>query len=399
MSELVIEYLIHFDSRTSLPNNEESFKKSLAINTELSFKKDKIDYKEIVVGCNIKLNRKEKERFFSLKIIYKEEDIELHPTSCLELISELNRAIYYSGKVEVYTLWDDFSFNYSKQAYPLIYEVENLMRKLATKFMVVNFGAQWTKTELPDYIIQLAKSRTNDRANDNKNKADILYRLDFIHLVADFLLKPIKQKNCDEDFARIHQKIIKADALNELNLNELKKLVPQSNWQKYFSSLIQYDSNKLEKNWSRLYELRCQVAHNNFLNPSEYKEILELTKDLKVKLQDAIEKVDGLEVPEKDKEEMLRTTLIVFEPGAGKSSTLPYLLELYKYKHSELSADIEEIVRREDSLVDVLKALEERINLEKETLGLTMEVDDMIDDLIDETEDIEDTYVDEKGEQ
>ncbi len=296
MSKLKIEYLIHFDDRTKLSNSDKFLKSLLELNEELTIEADKITYKDIVVDYIIKVNKTEKGRFFELKIIYKDADIQTRIEACHNLESAINEAIYCLNKVKVYTLWNDLSFNYSKQAYPLIYEVENLMRQLITKFMVINVGAEWSKTDLTDSIRKQAKSSTN--------AIDILYELDFIHL-SEVLLNSQKPKSNTEDIKKVHQKIMQANTSSELDINELKNIVPQSNWQKYFSALIQCDTGELEKSWEDLYKLRCKVAHNNFITKTDYQKILRLTEELKVKLQEALEKLDEVEVPEEDKEAII----------------------------------------------------------------------------------------------
>ncbi|MFG3826309.1 hypothetical protein ACGI6H_34825, partial [Escherichia coli] len=59
-------------------------------------------------------------------------------------------------------IWDDISKYYSIQAYPLIHEIENLMRKLITKFMIHNVGLSWTKDSVPkEFSEALKKSEKN----------------------------------------------------------------------------------------------------------------------------------------------------------------------------------------------------------------------------------------------
>jgi hypothetical protein len=142
--------------------------------------------------------------------------------------------------------------------------------------MVINVGAQWAKSNLPEIRNLHEENKTENSTND-KNAIDILYRLDFKDLT-DVLLNPYKLKISQENIDKTYQEILKAETSNELNINDLKNLVPQSNWQRFFSSLIQYDSHKLEKTWSKLYKLRCKVAHNNFLAKEDYEKIVNLTE-------------------------------------------------------------------------------------------------------------------------
>jgi len=57
MDELLIEYLIHFDGRTGLPDTKDSFRKSLTVNTELQIEDKTIKYKDVVVNYEVKLRQ------------------------------------------------------------------------------------------------------------------------------------------------------------------------------------------------------------------------------------------------------------------------------------------------------------------------------------------------------
>jgi hypothetical protein len=300
VSELVTEYLIYFDSKIEICNSEDSFKKLLSLNDKDNFivESDKIKYENVVVDYSVKLNTSNKGRVFILRLVYGEENVEKHFESCLKLRKKVSNGITinFSGKVKVCTLWDDLSFVCSKQAYPLIYEVENLMRKLITKFMVINVGAQWAIDSGSEKLRQPKKGSTS-----TGDELDVLYNLDFIELT-EVLLARYKPKISDEDLTKTHQKIFKAKASTELDLNNLKNIVQLSIWDKYFSDLTQYDAKKLKKNWHKLYLLRCKIAHNNFLDEDEYQQIINLAKELKKPLQNAIEKLEDIKILEEDKQ-------------------------------------------------------------------------------------------------
>ncbi|MEN2500987.1 MAG: hypothetical protein MHMPM18_005135, partial [Marteilia pararefringens] len=52
--------------------------------------------------------------------------------------------VYEEGFI-LETLQDDLSFYYSQQAYSLIHEIENYMRKFITFFMVAIVGKDWVQ--------------------------------------------------------------------------------------------------------------------------------------------------------------------------------------------------------------------------------------------------------------
>lgn len=71
---------------------------------------------------------------------------------------------------------------YSQQAYPIIYEIENLMRQLITKFMLINAGLRWEKERTPEDV--------RKSINDKNKEPTVLYNVDYIQL-SNFLFKEI----------------------------------------------------------------------------------------------------------------------------------------------------------------------------------------------------------------
>ena len=123
------------------------------------------------------------------------------------------------------TLYDGISQYYAEKAYPEIYEIENLMRKLITKFMLVNVGADWISDKVPDDV-------KNSINQDNK-ESTYLHNVDFIQL-KNFLFSEKYTVSRD----KLVNKLKTTSNLNELNLEELKKMIPTSNWDRYFSNEI-----------------------------------------------------------------------------------------------------------------------------------------------------------------
>jgi hypothetical protein len=200
------------------------------------------------------------------------------------------------------TLWDDISFHYSRDSYTLIYRIENLMRKLIANFMLVTVGAEWIVKSAPREIKEaISKSKRKEYLN-------VLHTIDFIQL-ADFLLRPYS--TCiDQD---IIMRLRKAETAEELG--ELKSLVPQSNWSRYFSSLVECNDEYLQKRWNDLYKLRCKVAHNAIVTKTDYDETRRLAEELAAKLEDAIKKLPQVKVPAAEVEQ-------VAEDAASRISNL-----------------------------------------------------------------------------
>lgn len=192
----------------------------------------------------------------------------------------------------VYKLWDDVSQYYAEQAYSKIYKVENLMRKLLTKFMYINLGINWTSERMPEEVVESIKSSNKD--------PNFLHNVDFIQL-SNFLFSE-KYPNHKESLIK---KLSNAANIEELNLAEIKSLLPESNWSRYFEELVDCEDDFLTKRWDKLYKLRNDIAHSRFISIGELNEIEELVDEISPILEDAIEKLSTIVVPDNEIENIV----------------------------------------------------------------------------------------------
>ena len=132
-----------------------------------------------------------------------------------------------------------------------------------------------------------------------KQYLDVLHQIDFIHL-GDFLFKSYQVKDTKE----LYLMISKAQSLDDLMLDELKSFEAKSNWEKYFSKIVDCTDEYLDKRWKELYDLRCSVAHNALLNKDEHERVCRLVSEIEIPLQKAIENLDKVHVPQSDKEQV-----------------------------------------------------------------------------------------------
>ena len=187
-------------------------------------------------------------------------------------------------------LWDDVSFCCSQKAYPQIYEIENLMRKLLTKFMLVNVGTKWEKENTPSKI---GKSKNQSKEINVGNS--LLYQLDFIEL-STFLFDPYSIKGTLEDLKQFV-------ANKDTNIfSVLEQYIPKSNWARYFSDVISTEDECLRKKWAELYGLRCKVAHNNLFTVEDLERVETLIREIKPHIENAIKELDKINVSDSDKE-------------------------------------------------------------------------------------------------
>lgn len=291
---LKVEYLVIVDTSNSFCASEKAFNNLLRTNSDITLQNGKLKYKNLEVDYKVQTKkletqgaRTDNKRFFHIHL----QCNEVSNINVFEDLLRVVRELLYKASDAPQTLWDDVSFYYSRRAYPIIHEIENLMRKLITKFMLTNVGLGWTKDNIPEEV------KNSVRSSKKEETADYLYKTDFIQL-ANFLFKEYSPLTINS----LMEKLKKATDLKELSIDELKDFVPKSNWEKYFSDLVECEAEYLNKRWKRLYDLRNQIAHNNILSKKEYEEIVRIVNEVKEKLEKAITSLDKIHISNKDKE-------------------------------------------------------------------------------------------------
>ncbi len=286
--ELITEYLIIIDkkestSHYSLFDTAAKFNEYLTKNnSDIVINEGSITYKKNII-CKYEIEAKpindKEQRFFYLKIVFYEDESKIDDyDSLLSLIrtksNELTNKLFF-------TLSDGISSYYSNKAYPLIFDVENLMRKLISYFLLITDGAEWKETSLP--------STTKDAIRKSKRQDlnNALYQLDFIDL-SPILFTPYQSK--DNDTENLYKILKKTKKSEDLNLNQLKGFIPKSNWQRYFKDLVTCEDEQLKSRWKDLYDLRCNVAHNRGVTKNDFNEIEELVSEVTKPLNEAFNK-------------------------------------------------------------------------------------------------------------
>jgi hypothetical protein len=246
--------------------------------------------------------------------------------------------------IKVYELWNDISMFYAQKAYPLIQEIENLMRKLIMQFMLINVGVNWFEEKVPQDIKQKITKRENNKTGDNEDslpqtaRTDILQEADFIHL-AELLFKQyraIKDYQVD-GILKNFKKGKMSNSSPENTIEELSKFLPQSNWDRYFAEKINYTN--LKKDWEELYQLRCSIAHNKDFTKNDFARVTELTTLIKNKIQEAISIVNSIEIDIEQTEEIVSSVGSILDEkeldyGYHKITQEELIEELKKHEES-----------------------------------------------------------------
>ncbi|MCE2982908.1 MAG: hypothetical protein LW832_05020, partial [Parachlamydia sp.] len=231
---LKLEYLIFIDNEGIKCNDEKSFNHLLQSNPDIEVKNNKIKYKSITVDYELTFGQiaDTNRTYFHLIFNYNEIDkIDIY----VSLLKSVKSVIHIITKTPQ-TLYDGISIYYSNLAYPIISDIENVMRRLITKFMLTKVGVDWIKDRTPDDV----KSSINSSNKD----LTYLHNVDFIQL-KNFLFSenyPVHKEN-------LVKKLKEAKDISELNLDDIKVLIPNSNWERYFSTNISISKEKLIKSW------------------------------------------------------------------------------------------------------------------------------------------------------
>ncbi len=292
MNKYKVEYLSVINSKENFCKSISSLNSLLQSHDSIEISGNSINFAENSFGYDVQYGeiQEDTQRFFHVKLTCNnKKDIEPFKQLLKSVRSLLSKASEKPPEI----LWDDLSSEFANKSYPIVHEIENLMRKLITKFMLTNIGLGWTKDTVPKEVSESIKTKKNIHPQN------YLYEADFIQL-SNFLFKEYSTANS----RKLVEKLGAASDITDLDLSELKQLVPQSNWERYFSPIVDCKSEYLQTRWEKLYDLRCMVAHNKFIGKDEYDNIISLSSDVKEKLTQAIKNLDKVHVSEEQKEDV-----------------------------------------------------------------------------------------------
>lgn len=301
-----VEYLTTVDQKDAFCRTGVAFNNLLKTIDGLSIHKAEIHYQTLVVGYELQSGEvlNDKQRYFHLKL---STPAETDLPRFEELLRSMRSVLHKASGKPAQTLWDGVSLYYAERAYPLIHELENTMRKLITKFMLTNVGIGWANEAVPREVVDSVRSKT---AKPDQN---YLYEVDFIQL-SYFLFKEYTTIS----MVVLTDRIKKATTLGDLNIEELKQAIPRSNWDRYFSSIVDCESEYLRVRWEKLYDKRNLIAHNRPVSKTDFDEISILCGELGPKLQQATESLDKITVADDDRESVSESAALSKHAGYGE---------------------------------------------------------------------------------
>ncbi len=299
-----VEYLILIKKDGSFCEDAKSFINFLSADRSLEINKKIISFRPKTGKYKLQVNyllksgevNNRDERYFLFELTRNDK-------TRIDEFTELSRRIkklvekINPQKVKINTLWDDIALEYAKEAYPLINQVENLMRKLISKFMLINVGMDWSKEAMHSEI----KNKLTLKKENADLHFDDIYQADFIQL-SEVLFKQYRSV----DIGYIDNLLSKAEKLSDLKFAELKRLQPLSNWERYFSAIIEGDEKKIKETWDKLYDYRNKIAHNRGLTKKEYEDVKVLVGEVSQIIAKALESLDSITIKEEEKETIVK---------------------------------------------------------------------------------------------
>lgn len=307
-----IEYLIVIEQLDNFCGSKEDFITLLEKNSQIKIIDDKLKFNEIF-EIDFQIETKqilgEKQRYFHLILNCKNElKIEIFTDISNAIIMEISESLK-KYKIVITTLWNDISIHYATLSYPLLNEIENLMRHLISKIMILKVGMDWDKKHISNLINEKSqrkkKGNNGDKCLEQKIHLpkETLHDFDFITLSSflfdKFAIKDINDLSIFISKYKINEKI---------SVRELKKYTKVSNWDRFFSRLIDYEFALLESQWKELYGLRNKVAHNKTVTKEDFIKIENLTSSIGLTLKDGIKKADKMELSAEERVNIFLST-------------------------------------------------------------------------------------------
>ncbi|KHT22019.1 HEPN domain-containing protein [Pectobacterium brasiliense] len=279
-----IEYILIQESNSTFCNNENSISKLLEFDNEIEFK-DTEKFKFNNLNFNItakKINSDDtKKNYFTVEL----STNEIESDSLAESITKLNRKLIKIFenifKETPKILINDLDSYYSKKAYPIIKDIENLMRQVLTKLLITKVGIAWEVDSVPEEM----KGKIN-KTKGREVKTNYLSGLDFIDLTYFIFNKYSNYKN-EIIFSEIEK------PTEEVSIDKLKGMIPKSNWERYLNNHMKFTENDILIKWAKLYDLRCAVAHNTGFAKKDFDETVKIVSEIKPILTSSLDNLEN----------------------------------------------------------------------------------------------------------
>lgn len=267
-----------------------------------------------------------------------------------ELTQIFNRlkdiSLKISKEIKLDILWDDVGSYYASKSYPLINNIENLLRKLIAKFMLVKFGINWFSNQVHEEIV--AKSSSDvDEDNDNLND---LHKTTFGQL--SLVLFKKRSRIGNETLLSLLRELERNSRWSDEDKEQVLKRIPKSLWDEYFNTINEKNEKDFKIKWDILRKIRNDVSHNRVISKEKYKKLNGVSQLIEKVLIKAVDSIGAIEVKEADKDLIVEhivtktdmqqsnywffNTNETYSPGAYKKMFSENVLAVYGYSDNEM---------------------------------------------------------------
>ena len=210
-------------------------------------------------------------------------------------------------------LTDDVSTEISNKIYPLINELENILRRYLAKFFTQKVGLDWWKQAVPDKVIEKTKLRQDNETVFSKIVETDMTLIDFNDL-GEIIYKHKLGFNKPENLV---DKILSINSEDELQ--KLKQDL-DGNYNRFFKQ--HFKDFNFDKKWKLLFQLRNKVAHNNLFIQTDLDSAIELYTEIKDIVIKAENKIDDFRFSVEEQEAMIKTSNALIESEQSKESNI-----------------------------------------------------------------------------
>lgn len=246
-------------------------------------------------------------------------------------------------------LTDDISTEISNKIYPMVNELESILRRYLAKFFTQKVGLDWWKQAVPDKVIEKSKMREDNETVFSKIVETDMTLIDFNDL-GEIIYKHKLGFNKPENLV---DKILSISSAEELA--KLKSDL-DGNYNRFFKQ--HFKDLGFDKKWKQMFQLRNKVAHNNLFIATDLESAQTLFEDLKAIILNAENNIDAFRFSIEEQEAMIKITASNDSAFESNKESIPGKKVLGKIDLPEKIENNIEIISEEDLLKELRKAEE-----------------------------------------
>ena len=194
----------------------------------------------------------------------------------------------------LYVLKDTVSEEISKELYPLLYQVENSLRRYLIKFMSTRIGHDWWDSTVTNEVSTKAKMRKRNERVFSSYINNETYLIDFGEL-GEIIFAQTSGFVTRED---IVEKITRMKESSEA-VKELKSQV-QTNYQRFFKE--NFADAGFQDLWRGFEKIRNKIAHSNLFTIEDLTEGKKLAEELLRIIEHADSENQTVEITNQERE-------------------------------------------------------------------------------------------------